>query len=81
MEPIYSINFSALNAEERVEFMDDLRDSMKASFQKRAFFKRTFGAYFDFYPLVELLPNYGAGGTNTGNFRYCNAKALGFSGG
>ena len=39
MEPIYSINFSALNAEERVEFMDDLRDSMKASFQKEPFSK------------------------------------------
>ena len=37
MEPIYSINFSALNAEERVEFMDDLRDSMKVSFQKEPF--------------------------------------------
>ena len=39
MEPIYSINFSALNAEERVEFMDDLRDSMKVSFQKEPFSK------------------------------------------
>ncbi len=32
MEPVYEIDFSALDPEEKVEFMDDLRDSMAESF-------------------------------------------------
>ena len=31
MEPVYEIDFSALDPEEKVEFMDDLRDSMAES--------------------------------------------------
>lgn len=37
MKPIYEIDFSALSAEEKVKFMDDLRDSMKESFQGKPF--------------------------------------------
>lgn len=37
MKPIYEIDFSALRAEEKVKFMYDLRDSMKASFQEIPF--------------------------------------------
>ncbi len=37
MKPLYEIDFSALNAEEKFKFMRDLRDSMKASFQEVSF--------------------------------------------
>lgn len=37
MKPIYEIDFSALSAEEKVKFMRDFRDSMKASFQEIPF--------------------------------------------
>ena len=37
MKPMYEIDFSALSAEEKVKFMCDLRDSMKASFQETPF--------------------------------------------
>ena len=37
MKPMYEIDFSALSAEEKVKFMFDLRDSMKASFQETPF--------------------------------------------
>lgn len=37
MEPIYEIDFSALSAEEKMEFMDELRDSMKESFRDKPF--------------------------------------------
>lgn len=37
MKPIYEIDFSALSAEEKVSFMDDLGDSMEASFQEEPF--------------------------------------------
>lgn len=38
MKPIYEIDFSALSAEEKVEFMDGLRDLMKESFRDKPFF-------------------------------------------
>ncbi len=31
MKTIYEIDFSALSADEKMEFMDDLRDAMKTS--------------------------------------------------
>ena len=37
MKPVYEIDFSALNADEKMEFMDDLRDAMKTSFQEKSF--------------------------------------------
>ena len=37
MEPIYEIDFSALSAEEKMNFMYTFRDSMKASFQEMPF--------------------------------------------
>lgn len=37
MELVYEINFSALSSEEKVEFMDDLRDSMAESFESQPF--------------------------------------------
>ena len=37
MKPIYEIDFSSLSAEEKVKFMRDFRDSMKASFQEISF--------------------------------------------
>jgi|GEM_PF-5927735 len=37
MEPIYEIDFSALGAEEKMEFMGELRDSMKESFRDKPF--------------------------------------------
>ncbi len=38
MKPIYEIDFSALGAEEKMEFMNELRDSMKESFRGQPFF-------------------------------------------
>lgn len=37
MKPVYEIDFSALTAEERMEFVKDLRDSMKESFEEKPF--------------------------------------------
>ncbi len=38
MELVYEINFSALSSEEKVEFMDDLRDNMAESFASQPVF-------------------------------------------
>lgn len=38
MKPIYEIDFSTLGAEEKMEFMNELRDSMKESFRGQPFF-------------------------------------------
>lgn len=37
MKPIYEINFSALSAEEKREFVNDMQASMEASFQEKPF--------------------------------------------
>lgn len=37
MKPIYEIDYSVLNADEKVEFMEDLQDSMEDSFQEKPF--------------------------------------------
>lgn len=37
MKPVYEIDFSALSAEEKVSFMNDLGDSMEAGFQEEPF--------------------------------------------
>lgn len=37
MKPVYEIDFSALSAEEKVIFIHELRDSMKASFREKPF--------------------------------------------
>ena len=79
MKTIYEIDFSALSADEKMEFMDDLRDAMKASFQEKSFsvellahtliFTRWWNSY------KYMAPN----GASSGDIRNCNRIAVGFS--